>query len=405
VSFCNHMTLRCLSNARKIPLTLAALLVLSLAGCSDDGDADGDTDAAVAMDAGHEPTAESQALVSDWLNRRLDLIDVEALQEGATREDALLKSLDLSDYEQAPINAEVTPDGKLALVSLSDGFFALSVAGFLVGAVDIPTTPGSVLFVDMESFEVVGELATGDGPMGIAFTEGGKKAVVAHFGSPFLALVDVEEQTVIEEIEIGPFSEEIALDDSGEVGIVAYSASGNVRTFGTDDVPGTISEGVELVGDSAGVAFFPGTKTAYVVEAPNPLLSVVGGHTIVDVSDPGAPVVLDDVRSDLAPIAYPAIPVPARGTVVVPTTPTGKLVIDEYALTDEGKPELMQQLEVGPASKLLGAYGATLDASGRVLLSVPGDHQIVVADLDTGSFFAVDWQGTAAGPMDVAIVP
>jgi hypothetical protein len=153
------------------------------------------------------------------------------------------------------------------------------------------------------------------------------------------------------------------------------------------------------------VAFFPGTKTAYVVQAPNPLLSVVGGHTIVDVSDPGAPLVLDDVRSDLAPIAYPAVAVPARGTVVVPTTRTGRLGLDEYALTDEGKPELMQQLEVGPTTRLLGPYGATLDASGRVLLSVPGEQQIVVVDLETGSFFAVDWQGSAAGPMDIALLP
>ena len=49
--------------------------------------------------------------------------------------------------------------------------------------------------------------------------------------------------------------------------------------------------------------------------------------------------------------------------------------------------------------------GATLDASGRLLLSVPAEHQIVVVDLDTGSFFAVDWQGTGAGPMDVELLP
>lgn len=390
---------------RRNSLALTAVLALSLAGCSDDAGADGDTDAAVAMDAGHEPPPAPRALVSDWMNRRLDLIDVEALQEGATREDALLDSLDLSAYAQVPINAEVTPDGKLALVSLSDGFFAISAAGFLVGASGIPTGPGSVLFVDLESFEVVGELATGDGPMGIAFTEGGARAVVAHFGSQSLALVDVQAMTVIEEIEIGPFSEEFALDDSGEVGVVSYSSAGNVRSFATDDVPGTISEGVELVGDAAGVAFFPGTKIAYVVQAPNPLLSVVGGHTILDVNDPSAPVVLDDVRDDFAPVAYPALAVPSRGTVVVPTTRTGKLGIDEYSLTAEGMPELMQQLEVGPTTHLLGPYGATLDASGRVLLSVPGEHQIVVVDLDTGSFFAVDWQGTGAGPMDIALLP
>src|SRR5262245_42736352 len=141
------MTLLRYLYSRSGSVLLAALVVVSLAGCSDDAADDGDTDAAVATDAGSPPAA-SRALVSDWLNRPLDLIDVEALQECATREDALLESLDLSGYEQVPINAEVTPDGKLALVSLSDGFFALSAAGFLVGATGIPNTPGSVLFVD-----------------------------------------------------------------------------------------------------------------------------------------------------------------------------------------------------------------------------------------------------------------
>jgi DNA-binding beta-propeller fold protein YncE len=379
-------------------------ILLALLGCGDDGGGEPAPDAAVPTDSG-PPEPAQQALVSDWLNRRLDLIDVEALAEGATRDDALLASLDLSGYAQAPINAEVTPDGKLALVSLSDGFFALPIAGTLVGASGIPTEPGSVLFVDLESFEVVAELATGDGPMGIAFTEGGKQAVVAHFGSQALALIDVEAMSMISDVMIGPFGEEIALDDSGEVGIVAYSSAGNVRTFASDDLPGTISPAVELAGDSAGVAFFPGTKTAYVVQAPNPLLSVIGGHTVVDASDPSAPVVLDDVRSDVAPIAYPAAPVPARGTVVVPTTSTGKLALDEIELQADGKPNVVQHLEVGTTRRLLGGYGASVDAAGRVLISVPGEQRITVVDLEAGSFFEVPWQGTAAGPMDVALIP
>jgi hypothetical protein len=36
---------------------------------------------------------------------------------------------------------------------------------------------------------------------------------------------------VLERVPVGPFSEEIALHDSGEVGIFSYSALGNVRTF------------------------------------------------------------------------------------------------------------------------------------------------------------------------------
>jgi hypothetical protein len=116
------------------------------------------------------------------------------------------------------------------MVSLSAGFFSLSVAGVLIGAEAIPPTPASSC-----------------------------------------SSIDVKARSVLERVPVGPFSEEIALHDSGEVGIFSYSALGNVRTFAPSDFAGTLSRDVELPGDAAGVAFFPGTKIAYVVRAPNPL--------------------------------------------------------------------------------------------------------------------------------------
>ena len=38
-----------------------------------------------------------------------------------------------------------------------------------------------------------------------------------------------------------------------------------------------------LSGDAAGVAFFPGTKIAYLMQAPTVLTGNVGGHDIIDV--------------------------------------------------------------------------------------------------------------------------
>lgn len=376
-----------------LPLLLLACALPLLAGCaSDDGD-----------DPGTLELPARGALVCDWLNRRVDLVDLDALSAGATKADLVVATLDLSDYAQVPLNAEVTPDGKTALISMSDGFFAIPFAGSLVGASDIPTDDGRVLFVDLERFEVTGELETGDGPMGIAITPDGDEAIVAHFGSGNLAVVDLATQTLRESVDVGIYAEELAFDDSGEVGIVSYSDAGDVATFALDDLTGTLSKDIEATGDAAGVAFFPGTKTAYVAQAPMPLTGAEGGHDVVDVSDPAAPTLLQGIRDADAPIVYPATPAPTRGTVIVPTAQNGVLGVDEIALNEGGESEVVSSFEVGEAN-LFGAYGAVVDDAGRALLSVPAQRQLVVLDLDSGEHFAVDWQGADVGPMDVALI-
>lgn len=351
------------------------------------------------------PQGDSPALVSDWLNYRLDLVDLADFEEGAAREDVLLASLDLSGYAQGPINAEVTPDGKTALVALSAGFFAVPFAGTIVGENSVPMGPGRLLFIDLETFRIVGELETGNGPMGIGISKDGKTAVIPHFGEKELTVVDIENQSIVEKVDIGlQFGEEIAYDDTGSVGIVAYSSAGNILTFAVDDVSGSLGPGPDEEGDAAGVAFFPGTKTAFVVQAPMPLLGARGGYDVVDVSDPTMPTILSGERWDDAPVAYPAAPVPSRGTVVVPTAQGGVLGMDEWKLNNDGTVEKMQSFELGEAS-LFGAYGTTVDAEGRAWLSAPVSRDVIVVDLEAGTHFSVPWDGSRAGPMDVALIP
>jgi hypothetical protein len=343
-------------------------------------------------------------LTCDFLNHTLSLVDLDALKDGATRADALVAEIDLSAYAAGPLDAEIIPGTKLAMVSLSAGFFSLSVAGLLIGAEAVPADPGKLLFVDLEARKVVAELETGQHPMGIAITHDGARAFVAHFGSPEIALVDVKARSVIERVTVGPFSEEITLDDSGEIGIFSYSALGNVRTFAASDFAGTLSRDVELPGDAAGVAFFPGTKIAYVVQAPNPLTQALGGHTVVDVKDPRDPKVLVDVHVEGAPVAYPTVSVEARNSVVVPINNAGKLQVQELTLNSDGSVNVRQTIDAGSVS-LLGAYGISLDEDGRLLMAVPALRQVVVVDLGTGGAFGVPWEMDVAGPTDIILVP
>ena len=45
-------------------------------------------------------------------------------------------------------------------------------------------------------------------------------------------IVDLTKASVLEHVTIGQYAEEIALDDTGTVGVVGYSTDGSVRTFG-----------------------------------------------------------------------------------------------------------------------------------------------------------------------------
>jgi hypothetical protein len=113
--------------------------------------------------------------------------------------------------------------------------------------------------------------------------------------------------------------------------------------------------------------------------------------------------VLKDVHDPAAPIAYPALAMPTRGSVVVPITANGKLSVQEIKLDAAGATTIAQTIELGAVSTLLGAYGTVGAGGDRVLLSVPGDHMLISVDLATQAHFDVPWEITEAGPMDVAV--
>jgi hypothetical protein len=345
------------------------------------------------------------AVVAEWLNKSLSIIDLAQLKEGATRASATVATIDLSQYGPlGPLDVAITPDGKLALVSISAGFFAFSGAAAYVNAMSVPSGPGKLVFVDLVQRTVVGDVDTGNGPMDIAITHDGKRAFVPHFDSTHVAVVDIAQRIVEKRVEIGPYSEEIELDDTGTVGVIAYSAAGDVLGFNPADLQATLSPTVPLTGDAAGVAFFPGTKSAYIVQAPTPLNGMMGGRNVVDVTNPSAPVVTENVRSTDAPGAYPCAPVPKRQSVVVPTNKNKLLAVDEYKLGPTGEAMLVQTVPVTMISAL-GAYGIVVDQAGRLLMASPGEHFIAVVDLEAKQAFTVPWPGELPGPADIAIIP
>lgn len=348
-------------------------------------------------------TASRRAITADWMNRTLSIIDLDALKKGATYEDVLIDKITIDGRRLGPLDVAVTKDGKLALVSISGGFFSVPGAGALVDAT-IPSGSGALLFVDLDTLQVVDTLNTGNSPMSIVLNEDDSRAIVAHFGSNFLTVVDVPNRSIVERVNVGIYSEEIAFDDTYSVGIVSYSARGNTRTFSVADPSRTLSRGLSRSGDAAGVAFFPGTKIAFVVQAINPLTSPQGGYDLIDVSNPSSPRLLDSARSSEVASAYAIVSASNRGTVLTPINQNDQLSLREYSLNGSSV-SLEQTIPVCP-SEVLGALGMMYDAATeRAIMTVPRHRIVAVTDLNTKESFTVTWPGSDVGPADITLIP
>lgn len=356
--------------------------------------ADAGADTGPEYDAGPPYEGPQHAISADMSNKTLSIVDIDLLTEGATRSDALIASIDLSEYSPGPMSLAVSPDGKLALVSISAGFLGL-IAG-------VESGEDKLLFVDLESRSVAAELDVGTGPMGIVFSKDGSKAFVGLLGASTMAVVDVAART-FETVTTGmSFNEELAIDDTGEVGILSYGFAGNAFTFSVATPADVVGTTTGLVGDAAGLAFFPGTKIACLLQAPTPLTSNMGGYDLIDVTAPAAPVVIDSARMGSAPIVYPITAVHRRGTLAYPASGGGQLELVEMELKDGAASEV-QRIPVGPGGLI--PYGVSETYDTRVLIAEPGEHYVGVVDLETGTAFTVPWEGAEYGPTEIKLIP
>ena len=337
-----------------------------------------------------------RAVSADFLNQTLSVVDLDKLKEGAKRSDALIGKVDLSKYSPGPLAVAVTPDGKTAMVSISGGWLRLLAS-------DIPAGDGTLVFVDLDTLQIKGELNTGRNPMGIAITHDGKHAYVGQMSDTYMAYVDIEKKSY-ERVPTGnSWNEELAIDDTGELGVLTTGTAGNALSFSAADGGKTRGQTNGLSGDAGGVAFFPGSKSVFVVQAPTQLTGNLGGYNVIDVSVPGSPKVTDEnrVRNDTR-IAYPVTSVKGRKSVVYPSTDMGKLNLLEMGLED-GKAKLMQTIVVGDASTL--AYGLCATDDGTVLVANIKEHYVGVVDLNTGKAFTVPWEVDKTGPNDIKLIP
>lgn len=373
-----------------------------LCGCPNDDDTgeSGDTEASITgSDTGDAAPFEGRLLVTaDWRNKSLSLLDYQALVGGAeTREAMLVGEVDLSAWEPGPLQVEVTPDGRTAVVSVSPGFFD-GIVGSSLGVGEV-SLGGTLLVVDLEAREVLAELATAHVPMGIAIDPEGRRAYTAnygHSGAPgsTLSVIDLQALAVVEDIEIGAGPEQVSLNADGSLGIVNLAGDGTVVVFETADPAGTLSMPVPTAADPSDVDFIDGTQLAVVA---NSLGDSV--YTVLDVSDPAMPIVVVD---SMPPGGIP------YGITRIPGTSEFVMTVahDEirFVRADASAPEDFTWLHTvtGVASFPLGVVVAPED--DLAIAAAPGANVLVVLQLDGSSSRTIPWL-PAIGPTYAALQP
>lgn len=347
---------------------------------------------------GAAPLPSRLVVTADWLGRSLSLLDYDALVAGATtRDEMLVGTIDLSAYAPGPLELEITPDGRRAVVSISPGFFG-GFVGTAIGA-GMPEDDGTLLVVDLHTREVLAELATAHAPMGIAISPDGTRAYTANYGlsagGDTMSVIDLEALAVIEDIVVGDRPEQVALDDAGAIGMLNIASEGTVRAFQTSDPAGTLSAPLPTSDDPSDIAFIPGTTLAVVSNSIGP-----SSYAIVDVADPAAPVLVEDAPPP-GGAPYAVSHVPGTSDVVLVTTDFAAVHV--LRIDTSTMPSTIVWTHDEPiVSFPLSAAVAAED--GLVIVDAPGANRLLVVGLDGGNARTLEWLETT-GPTYVAIAP
>jgi len=337
-------------------------------------------------------------VTADWLNQSLTLFDYHKLTDGQSdAAQAIVDTIDLSAWEPGPIEIEITPDGKTAIVSIGPAFFdGTGVTNTLVGSPDVPPG-GTLLLVDLVSGGAV-EVATEDVPLGIAINSDGTLAYTANYGTidqpgDTLSVIDIPGRRLVEEIHLGGRPEQVALSPDGTLGVVNIAGgSGGIRVFEVADIEGTLSSLVATGNDPSGVTFL--SDSTRVVVANSFSVDV----TLIDTSVPSAPSVIDssDIQSG---VPYGVTYMPGSEQILAPLGTGSSLVTID--IDGDGLIPSAPSAIPGGAFPLTAAVDPT---ESFAFVAHIADKSLSIVDLYQGDSRSVTWL-TAPGPSYVAIQP
>ncbi|MGB1699027.1 MAG: hypothetical protein ACPHRO_03665 [Nannocystaceae bacterium] len=356
------------------------------AGETSGGDGDGDV-------GGASMEAPRRIVTADWLDRRLSILDYEGfVVQGQSRGEALIKEIDLSPYAPGPLELDVTPDGRRAVVAVGPGFFQGAV-GSLIGAGEVPGG-GVVLVVDLLTDEVLAELATPEPPMGVVVTSNGATAYTANYGDDAapgstVTEIDLTSLEVVGSVSVGSRPEQLALMD----GLLAVNAASDGTAIMLDRTASPpVVLGATITSDDPS---YPLWMESY----PDQVLMTdsqgPGGVSLVDISTPATPSL--SLQADLEGIPYAIDHIEGTDEVVVLASRFSSVDLHRLTVGDLQFTSASVPVNVSVAGFPLGV----VVSSGKAIFAVPGDGVVVVEDLATETFVTHAWP-SEPGPTFVA---
>ena len=299
-----------------------------------------------------------------------------------------------------------------------------------------------VSVLDTATESVVGTIAVGTAPSGVAITRDGTRAYVTNTGSDSVSVLDIATNSVVATIAVGPSPSAVAVTPNA-ARLYVVVAGGSVAVIDTElaGVIATIPVGTSLFGGGSGVAITPDGRRAYVVAQAVLAVIDTATNTVVSHPDvgpsPAAVAISPDGRRAYVTNAWGFDTF--AGSIVVIDTATGAVidtivygaVLMSIAVTPDGSrayaasPSQFVSTGYGSAfipSRWVGVFdlvGGTVWTSillagppSAVAVTPDGSHAYVtipsansVAVIDTANNTVVGSIGVPAGPSGLAIAP
>lgn len=340
-----------------------------------------------------------RVVTADWLNQSLTVLDYDTLVDGESdAEAAILATVDLSEWDPGPIEVELTPDGRTAIVSVGPAFF--DGLPSLVGRPEIPPG-GTLLIVDLDT-GIADAVDTRDVPLGLAVSPDGMRAYTANYGTDdargsSLSIIDIPGRRIIEEVEVGSGPEQVALSADGSLGIVNVAGRGGVRIFQTSHVASTMTEVLATGSDPSDVSFLDGNDRAVVANTFSFTM------TLIDTSDPASPSVIESIPLD-AGIPYGLTYVPSRDAILAPISATAPGVPTSLVTITRNGDVLNTSAPLQLPGENFPLVAASDSEGAFAFVAHIVDHRLSVVELATGQTHAIEWL-SEPGPSYVAIQP
>lgn len=324
-------------------------------------------------------------VTADWLNHSVSMLDMDALVDGASAEEALVAVIPVPEFGPGPLEIEVTPDGKTAVVACTPGFYNTLGVTLVGSEPDLPTG-GAAILVDLENREFIAEIPVTQPPMGMAISPDGTRAYLAGFGVPgtggdTIGVVDIPGRALIEEVKVAGHPEQVALNADGTRGIYAADGIGSVITFDPADVRGRRSEPVFVATDPSGVSFISGSNIAVVANSFGP-----GSFSLIDATDVMNPELITTKEIAFG-ISFGAMAIPGTDHALI--THSASTGIKGRLLRIDSAGNEIADWEIANEGFLLSV---TVNPEGtHAFIASPADRSMGIVDLSDGSSRKVGW--------------